>query len=81
MEMRNVTGKHSGLLSLLLASLYKDQEIAHGNSMGVLSSIFAVTVAHNVTTVSIGATGTYAYRHEIITMDTDTVFSAGSTVR
>ena len=79
MEMRNVAGKHSGLLSLLLASLYKDQEIAHGNSMGVLSSIFAVTVAHNVTTVLIGATDTYQYA--IIRMDTDTVFSAGSTVR
>ena len=79
MEMRNVTGKHSGLLSLLLASLYKDLEIAHGNSMGALSSIFAATVAHNVTTVSIGATGTY--RYGIIRTDTDTVFSAGNTVR
>ena len=79
MEMQSVTGRHSGLLSLLLASLYKDQEIAHGNSMGVLSSIFAVTVAHNVTTVLIDATDTYQYA--IIRMDTDTVFSAGSTVQ
>ena len=79
MEMRSVTGRHSGLLSLLLASLYKGLEIAHGNTMGALSSIFAVTVAHNVTTVSIGATDTY--RYAIIRMDTDTVFSAGSTVR
>ena len=79
MEMRSVIGRHSGLLSLLLASLYKDQEIAHGNSMGVLSSIFVVTVAHNVTTVLIGATGTS--RRGIIRMDTDTAFSAGSTVQ
>ena len=79
MDMQSVTGRHSGLLSLLLASLYKDQEIAHGNSMGVLSSIFAVTVAHNVTTVLIGATGTF--RHGIISMDTDTAFSAENTVR
>ena len=71
-------GRHSGLLSLLLASLYKDQEIAHGNSMGVLSSIFAVTVAHNVTTVLIGATGTLRYKTTFV--DTDTAYSAGSTV-
>ena len=78
-EMRSVIGRHSGLLSLLLASLYKGLEIAQGNTMGALSSIFAVTVAHNVTTVLIGATGTF--RHEIISMDTDTACSAENTVR
>ena len=61
MGMQNVTGMHSGLLSLLRCSLFTDQATTPRTpliAMGLPSSIFAATVAHGVTTVLIGATGT-----------------------
>ena len=44
MEMRNVTGKHSGLLSLLRYSVFTDQETTPASrivALGLHSSIFA----------------------------------------
>ena len=81
MEMRNVTGKHSGLLSLLRCSVFTDQETTPPSrivALGLPSSIFAATVAHSVTTALIAATGTL--RYEIINVDTDSAYSAGRTV-
>ena len=81
MEMRNVTGKHSGLLSLLRCSVFTAQETTptiHIDALGLLSSIFAATVAHGVTTALIGATG--MLHCGIINVDTDSAYSAGRTV-
>ena len=47
-------------------------------ALGLLSSIFAATVAHGVTTALIGATGMLHYG--IINVDTDSAYSAGRTV-
>ena len=81
MEMRNVTGKHSGLPSLLRCSVFTGQETtpaSHIVALGLLSSIFAATVAHSVVTALIGATGMLHY--EITNVDTDSAYSAGRTV-